>query len=194
MTTSTATDRRTRLRSWLLVGLPVLFIVGLVAANGLQGGDATPEDLVVPDFELPTTAGTMVNRSEVVGGVDALFYFSMGPGCDGCFAQIPEISAGLAQRGVRLVPIMVDPVDAVAREAARFGITQPILIDGDRRLSQAMGMLGIYGHADRPSHSFALVGPDGRVTWVRHYPEMFVPAEEFFAELDQALASAGEEN
>ncbi len=44
-------------------------------------------------------------------------------------------------------------------------------------------MLGIYGHSDRPSHSFALVGTDGKVKWIKHYATMFVPAQELIAEL-----------
>ncbi len=70
---------------------------------------------------------------------------------------------------------MVDPVDAVVHEAARFGIDTPILIDPDRAVSEAYGMIGIYGHGDRPSHSFALVSQDAEVAWVGHYAEMFVP-------------------
>jgi hypothetical protein len=53
----------------------------------------------------------------------------------------------------------------------------------------AYGMVGIYGHGDRPSHSFALVRQDGTVAWVRHYAEMFVPADELLGELDTALGT-----
>jgi peroxiredoxin len=77
----------------------------------------------------------------------------------------------------------------VAAEAARFGIESPILIDSDTQVSRAYGMVGIYGHGDRPSHSFALVRQTGEVAWVRHYAEMFVPAEALLAELDAALDS-----
>jgi peroxiredoxin len=107
----------------------------------------------------------------------------MGVGCDGCFAQIPEIEAELAEREIALLPVMVDPADVVAREADRFGISTPILIDSDRQVSEIYGMLGVYGHSDRPSHSFALV-ENGTITWSRHYAEMFVPSNDLFAELD----------
>jgi hypothetical protein len=50
-------------------------------------------------------------------------------------------------------------------------------------------MVGVYGHADRPSHSFALVHQDGSVGWVRHYAEMFVPADILMGELEIALGS-----
>jgi len=47
-------------------------------------------------------------------------------------------------------------------------------------------MVGIYGHGDRPSHSFALVRQSGEIAWVRHYAEMFVPAAVLLGELDAA--------
>jgi peroxiredoxin len=113
----------------------------------------------------------------------------MGVGCDGCFAQIPEIEADLAERGLNLLSIMVDPAPMVAAEAARFGIETPILIDTDAQVSRDYGMVGVYGHADRPSHSFALVRQEGTITWVRHYAEMFVPSDALFSELDSALGT-----
>jgi hypothetical protein len=56
-------------------------------------------------------------------------------------------------------------------------------VDTDRRVSAAYGMLGQYGHGDAPSHSFALVRASGEISWVRHYAEMFVPADQLLADL-----------
>lgn len=180
------TPRRTARRwSWLGFAAPLLAIGVLVAIgvstfepqHGLLGSDA-------PRFALPTSAGTEVTLDQILAdGNQAMLYFSMGVGCDGCFAQIPEIDETLAARGVTLVPVMVDPAEMVANESLRFGIVEPILIDQDRSVSNAYEMLGVYGHSDRPSHSFALVGGDGQVEWVKHYATMFVSAEEFLAEV-----------
>jgi alkyl hydroperoxide reductase subunit AhpC len=82
------------------------------------------------------------------------------------------------------VPIMVNPAVVVAGEAQRYGVSTPILIDSDQEVSNAYGMIGIYGHQDRPSHSFALVDQNRQVTWVRHYAEMFVTTEQLLADLD----------
>jgi peroxiredoxin len=142
---------------------------------------------VVP-FELVATDGRVVSLDDSLARGDTLLYFSMGPGCDGCFLQIPELESALAERGVVLLPIMVDPASVVAAEAERYGIDTPILIDANRTVSEAYGMLGVYGHSDRPSHSFALIRQDGTVGWVRHYAEMFVPAADFLAEFDAGLA------
>ncbi|NOY57183.1 MAG: redoxin family protein [Actinobacteria bacterium] len=177
--------RKSSIGKWIGFGIPIIGIVGLVLFGVLSSG---PNEAVVasaaPDFSLPTSDGTMVSLQDVMAkGGDVLLYFSMGVGCDGCFAQIPEIASDLAAKGITFVPIMVNPADQVATEAARFGITTPILIDSNRKTSSAYGMLGVYGHSDRPAHSFALVGQDGTIKWVHHYAKMFVPADEFMSDL-----------
>ncbi len=187
---STTLPARRGTSRWAWIGLAApLLVIGIVVMIGIV--TFQPEHGVLgdeaPPFTLPTSAGTEVALDELLaGGNEALLYFSMGVGCDGCFAQIPEVDTALAERGITLVPVMVDPPDAVATESARFGITDPILIDQDRQVSAAYEMLGMYGHSDRPSHSFALVGQDRQVRWVKHYATMFVPADELIGELPDA--------
>ena len=175
---------------WRWAGLAVapLALAILVAVSVLSETDDATVDQAIP-FELSAADGQTVSLDESLAQGDALLYFSMGVGCDGCFAQIPELEAAVAERGMTFLPIMVDPAPLVAAEAARFGIDRPILIDTDARVSSAYGMVGIYGHGDRPSHSFALVRQSGEIAWVRHYAEMFVPADELLGELDAALES-----
>lgn len=156
----------------------------MVALGGGEGSDGESAiGVEAPAFDLPATDGATYTLDGVLADGPALLYFSMGPGCDGCFAQIPEIQDTLTERGITLVPLMVDPAPIVAAEAQRFGITTPILIDADRSVSDAYGMIGIYGHADRPSHSFALVDASGRITATKHYAEMFVPTDQLLTEL-----------
>lgn len=181
--------KKPRLTPWRWIGFfaPLALLGGLVAYTAItEAAPSSGLERAVP-FELAATNGQVISLEENLARGDTLLYFSMGVGCDGCFLQIPEIEAALAERGVVLLPIMVDPAPMVAAEAARYGITTPILIDADRSVAEAYGMLGVYGHSDRPSHSFALVEQDGTVGWVRHYAEMFVPATEFLAELDAGV-------
>jgi peroxiredoxin len=185
------TSRNTKQRSpWRWAGFVAapLALAILVAISTLSEPDDATVEQAAP-FELRATDGQTVSLDDSLSEGDALLYFSMGVGCDGCFAQIPELEAAVAERGLNLVSIMVDPAPMVAAEAARFGIEGPILIDSDTRVSQAYGMVGIYGHGDRPSHSFALVRQSGEIAWVRHYAEMFVPADALLDELDAALDS-----
>lgn len=177
--------RRAPWWSWLALGLPVAALVAVVALGGGSGSDgATAVGSPAPDFELPATDGSRQSLDGVLAEGDVLLYFSMGPGCDGCFAQIPEVEDALAARGITLVPVMVDPAPLVAAEAQRFGITRPILIDADRSVSEAYGMVGVYGHQDRPSHSFALVDQQGEITWVGHYAEMFLTTDRLLSDID----------
>jgi peroxiredoxin len=184
-------SRKSKPRSpWRWAGFAAapLALAVLVAISVLSETDDATVERAIP-FELSATDGQTVSLDESLARGDALLYFSMGVGCDGCFAQIPELEAGVAERGIAFLPVMVDPAPLVASEAARFGIERPILIDPGAQVSAAYGMVGIYGHGDRPSHSFALVRQSGEIAWVRHYAEMFVPAASLLDELDVALES-----
>ena len=184
-------SHKSRHRSpWRWAGFVVapLALGVLVAVSTLSETDDATVKRAIP-FELSAADGRTVTLDESLAEGDALLYFSMGVGCDGCFAQIPELEAAVAERGMTFLPIMVDPAPMVAAEAARFGIDRPIFIDPGAQVSTAYGMVGIYGHGDRPSHSFALVRQSGEIAWVRHYAEMFVPAGSLLGELDAALES-----
>ena len=179
-------DGQGNLLRWLLLAVPVVALAAAIATSVVLDREEQFVDgaRAAPDFALPTTAGGTLSLDEVLADGDALLYFSMGVGCDGCFLQIPEIEDALAQRGIELVPIKVDPAEALVREAARFGIDRPMLVDEDRTVSQAYGMLGQFGHGDVPSHSFAHVSTEGTIEAVRHYPVMFVPLEQLLADLE----------
>lgn len=184
----TSSSWRRQLRPWITFLLPLVMIAALVAVTAATGPDETrratddPTE-AAPAFSLPTTNGDRLSLEQALADGPALLYFSMGVGCYGCFAQVPEIADELDGRGVRLVPIMVDEPALVDRAATRIGVEEPILIDADRQVSSAYGMLGVYGHDDRPSHSFALVSPNRTVLSVQHYAEMFVPADVLLADL-----------
>ena len=184
---SNRSPRSRRSRSpWPWIGLivPVAAIAALAIFG--SGGDSEPEvspDTAATMFELPTTAGMTIALEDALVESDVLLYFSMGVGCDGCFAQIPEVAQALADRDIALLPVMVQDADLVRMTASAWGIDQPILIDADLSVSEAYGMLGINGHDDRPSHSIALVKQDGTLAFVKHYNAMFVEVDEMMADL-----------
>ena len=185
--TSHAHPARPDLSRWLLFAVPILALALAVAVGAAAERDAattTGQGTPAPGFALPTTTGGSVELDDVLAAGPALAYFSMGVGCDGCFAQIPEIDHALASRGIALLPVMVDPADALAFEASRFDIQRPILVDEDLSVSDAYGMLGQFGHGDRPSHSFALISSDGTVERTEHYTTMFVPLEQLLDDFD----------
>lgn len=184
----------TRRRGWAWIGLlvPLAALGAVVVIDSLTDQPApTVIGQPAPDFTLPDTTGGTESLDEALseGSEGVVVYFSMGVGCGGCFAQIPEITDALASHGLRLVSVMVDDAEIARVEAERYGATTPIALDADRSVSEAYGMLGSYGHGDRPSHSFALVGPDRTVRDVRHYAEMFVPAEQLLTNLGIAVVA-----
>lgn len=187
LTNDKARERRRVALGWAaFLAIPAtLTALVVVALNSEQEQLDLP---VAPTFTLTNTDGESVSLQDTLADGDTLLYFSMGLGCDGCFAQIPELDALLEERDLNMLSIMVDPPDLVANEETRFGVQDPILIDPGAAVSSLYGMVGVYGHGDRPSHSFALVTQDGDVAWVRHYAEMFVPADALAAEMDAATA------
>lgn len=184
-TSTTESRRRRGWLSWAAILVPTALLIAVMVA-GVEEPVTGTTGTQAPNFDLMATDGARYDLQDVLAKGDALLYFSMGPGCDGCFIQIPESEKALADQGITLVPIMVDPAVVVAAEALRFGITTPILIDSDRSVSRAYEMIGVYGHQDRPSHSFAFVDQTGAISWVRHYAEMFVPTDQILEELKAA--------
>lgn len=172
--------------SWLGLALPLLAIAAFVALETLRPADEPATvGTAAPGFELADTTGgaQSLDRALADGTDGAVLYFSMGVGCGGCFAQIPEIEPALQERGIELVSVVVDDAEVTRIEAERYGATSAIALDPDRSVSEAYGMLGIYGHDDRPSHSFVRVDADGTITDVQHYAEMFVPEEQVLTDL-----------
>lgn len=170
--------------TWLGIVLPIAAIAALaIFGSGKDSTTVATPGTPAAMFELPTSTGTTFALQDALTESDVLLYFSMGVGCDGCFAQIPEVNQALADRQIKLMPVMIQDTDLVNTTAQAWGIEQPILIDADRAVSEAYEMLGINGHNDRPFHSIALVKQEGTVSFVKHYDTMFVEVDEMIADL-----------
>jgi len=167
----------------------VVVVVGVVLILPKSGGGPTasapPEESAMM-FELATSTGSSFVLEDALVESDVLLYFSMGIGCDGCFAQIPEVAKALDDRLIALVPVMVQDPDAVNTVARQWGIEQPIVIDADLAVSEAYGMLGINDHTDRPFHSIALVKQDRSIALLKHYDTMFVGVDEMMEDIAAA--------
>ena len=163
-------------------------VIGVVAAtllasrsprsSGGAGGEA-------PAFTLASTAGGAVSLADF-RGYDVLLYFNEGVGCDSCFYQMTELERNpgkLSASGLSVVPIVVNPVDQVLAEMGRFGLTTPFLIDTDRTVSNAYGVVGTGMHANLPGHSFVLVDGSGRIAWRGDYPSMFVTTDQLLSDI-----------
>jgi peroxiredoxin len=98
--------------------------------------------------------------------------------------------------GVRLLAISPDPVSAWQQEGGSMGITVPTLSDPGNTVWMKYGTPGWMMATNEPGHTFFLVGPDGKIAWLRDYgaPEhggaMYVEPDEIVSQVQQALSGS----
>jgi len=191
-----AKTRRAQNRSgiswtWLGILIPIAAVVVLIiVGQGTDGSTTTQVEAGTKAalFELPATNGTTISLSDALAKGDTVVYFSMGVGCDGCFAQIVEVADAMAERNITMLPVMVQPLDMVKATADAWGIDLPILIDEDMSVSREYDMIGKNGHNNSAFHSIVVVRQDGTLAFEKTYDSMFVPAAELMADVDSALS------
>src|SRR6266511_4612315 len=93
--------------------------------------------------------------------------------------------------GVRLLAIAPDTVSAWQQEGGSMGITVPKLSDPRNTVWMKYGTRGWMMATNEPGHTFFLVGPDGKIAWLRDYgaPEhggaMYVEPNEIISQVQQ---------
>jgi peroxiredoxin len=101
---------------------------------------------------------------------------------------------GFRSTGVQLLSIAMDPPEDWRKVGSELGIELPMLSDEGNKVATEYGIMRWAMSGVEPGHTFVLVGPDGRVAWVRDYgaPEnggtMYVPPKEI---VDQVTAALG---
>jgi peroxiredoxin len=163
-----------------LVAVAVVGVVGaflFLGGRSSSGGAVTP--MRAPGFTLPSTAGGRTSLSDFAGH-NVLLYFNEGVGCDACFYQTEELeksASEFAAKDIQVVPIVMNPIDQVRSELARFSIKTPYLVD-DGTVSSAYGVLGKGMHANLPGHGFVFIDKTGKIRWEKEYPSMYASAGE----------------
>lgn len=180
---------RTHAGRRLVVWLVALAAVGAVVSGLLLSARPTQQvtATTAPSFELTSTDGGTASLDDF-RGESVLLYFNEGVGCDACFSQMVEIersSAKFRRAGLTVLPVVMNPVQQVRAELARFGIRTPYLVDKDGSVSKEYGVLGKGMHAGLPGHSFVLVDGKGRKRWSGEYPSMFLPADELMRKVER---------
>ncbi len=121
----------------------VLAAVLLLVAGGCAlGGPGARKGEAAPDFSLPTLDGGADNLRNYRGRVVILNFW--GSTCPPCRAEIPDLQATYAElRGRGLVVVGVnwgESGETAAALAREFGLTYPILLDGDLTVSGKYGV------------------------------------------------------
>jgi len=97
---------------------------------------------------------------------------------------------------VKLVNIMVDPMNALAAEARDRGMTSIVAADEDKSVSTAYDALEFSMHPGiKPGHTFVLVNKSGRAVWrwdwIGHGQPMYVEVDDIYEDVAKRLGNRG---
>lgn len=150
-------------------------------------------------FSLPTTNGTDFKSSEYFGKGNVLLYFSEGVGCAPCFDQIVDLEADwdrFEAMDLKLVSVMVDPLDQLKPEINERGIKGIVAADVDKTVSNEYDAMEASMHPGvKPGHTFILVDVNGNVIWRwdwgGHGAAMYVENDDLYEWVSRELGKPG---
>lgn len=181
-----------RQQRWRIVWVAGTVIVVVIVALAMLSSRPRATSITqgeAPNFILPSTTGNAVSLSSLRDR-PVLLYFSEGVGCDACFYQMVDIEAHQAEftrLGIAVLPIVMNPIDQVRQQMARFGLHDPYLIDSTGQVSSEYHVLGTGMHAGLPGHSFVLIDAQGRLRWEASYPSMFISPANLLSKIESHL-------
>jgi peroxiredoxin Q/BCP len=97
----------------------------------------------LPEFEARTTAGCPIRTAALRGQPSVFFFFpkAFTPGCVRETKSFRDEYPTLARRGVRIIGVSTDPLDAQCRFAEWAGVPFPLVSDAERAVSKLFGVL-----------------------------------------------------
>ena len=119
-----------------------------------------------PDFTLDSTQGELTLSKRLEKG-SVLLVFYPGDDTPVCTKQLCDYRDNLASfegLGVQVVAINSQSLESHERFARKHDLSFPLVSDPDQRVCKAYGAVGLLGMTKR---ALALVGPDGRVRWLK---------------------------
>ncbi len=170
----------------LVAGLLVLIAAGLAMWGGSLGATVQSAGRPLPgqpapDFTLSLLDGSTIASSDLQGRVTVVNFWATW--CPPCEDELPDLQAVWEEyqaAGVVFIGIAFEEEEAEVRAMAqRFGITYPLGLDLEDRISSAYGITGV-------PETF-VIGPDGIVAYIHIGP---VRAEQLRAELNDLLGRA----
>ena len=131
-----------------------------------------------PDFEAVTTEGPVRFHEWLGDGWGVLFSHpkDFTPVCTTELGEVAKLKAEFARRGVKVIGLSVDPLDAHREWSRDIAETQglapnfPMIADADRRVSDLYGMVHPNADDTMTVRSVFVIGPDKRVKLTLTYP------------------------
>jgi alkyl hydroperoxide reductase subunit AhpC len=147
--------------------------MGKIPSTALQLGDEAP------DFTADTTEGTIRFHDWLGDSWGVLFSHpkDFTPVCTTELGEVARIKPEFDRRGVKVIGLSVDPLDAHERWSRDIEETQgyapnfPMIADPDRAVANLYGM--VHPNADDPAtvRSVFVIGPDKKVKLTITYPQ-----------------------
>ncbi|MFI5013615.1 MAG: peroxiredoxin [Hyphomicrobiales bacterium] len=127
---------------------------------------------MAPDFKLPGDGGTQLGLASFIGKPLVLYFYPKAD-TSGCTKEANEFNALLKdfrKAGVAVVAVSPDPVKALDKFKAKYGLDFPLLGDESHDMLEAYGVWAqksMYGRSYMGvERSTFLVGKDGRIAAV----------------------------
>jgi alkyl hydroperoxide reductase subunit AhpC len=142
-------------------------------ATSLQLGDDAP------DFTAETTEGTLSFHEWLGDSWGVLFSHpkDFTPVCTTELGEVARIKSEFDQRGVKVIGLSVDPLDAHERWCLDIERTQgqapnfPMIADPDREVANLYGMIHPNASDTTTVRSVFVIGPDKKVKLTITYPQ-----------------------
>jgi peroxiredoxin Q/BCP len=143
-----------------------------------------------PDFSLPASDNRTVSSTALTGRRYVLYFYPKAD-TSGCTKEAQAFQALLpafTEKGVEIIGVSRDPMRALDKFAAKYGLTFPLASDEAGALTGAYGVWvekSMYGRKYMGiERTTVLVGADGKV--VRVWPKVKVEghAEDVFASVE----------
>ncbi|MFN4242631.1 MAG: thioredoxin-dependent thiol peroxidase [Tepidisphaerales bacterium] len=124
-----------------------------------------------PAFSLPSSQGRTVSLSDYAGKTVVLYFYPKAdtPGCTTEACGFRDSFAEYGQRGVEVLGISPDPLDAVTRFAQKYNLPFPLLADEDHKVCEAYGVWvpkSMYGKTYMGAARTTFIIKDGQVAKV----------------------------
>jgi peroxiredoxin len=164
------------LKSWLIRGSTIGALAALLVMGWVNREQFAPVEsgTLAPGFTLPTLAGQPMSLQDVRGQVVVLNLWATW--CLPCEREMPALERlhrAMSASGVRVLAVSLDTeigtVDLmgnaggdVARFAAHYGLTMPILLDQKNILRKTYGIVGL--------PTTYLIDREGRVSEIKLGP------------------------